>query len=88
MAVNVNKMFVSDYGIAITGFASLAPEINVHELYAFFAIALKEKIVIIKKIEMNLKEEPDSVAAQLYYANEVINEFCNFIHTQTDAMKL
>jgi PncC family amidohydrolase len=77
MAINVNKMFSSDYGIAITGFATIAPEMNVEALYAYSAIAYKSEIAVIKKID--LKEEKDSVAVQLFYANEVIKEFDNLL---------
>src|SRR5947209_1288485 len=39
MALKVNKLFISDYGIAITGYATKMPEKGLNDLFAFFAIA-------------------------------------------------
>lgn len=37
MAKNVAKLFNSDWGIAITGYASPVPEKNIHELFACYS---------------------------------------------------
>ena len=71
MAVQANKMFISDYGIAITGYATKMPEKGINDLYAFFAIASKKEIVLVKKIT-TAKER---VAAQIDYTTQVIKEF-------------
>lgn len=76
MALQVNKLFISDYGIAITGYATKMPEKGLNNLYAFFAIAHKQEILLTKKITTS---KPDSVAAQVDYANQVINEFKNLL---------
>jgi len=44
MALEVNKLFLSDIGIGITGYASVVPEAAIHELYAFFAIAQQNPV--------------------------------------------
>ena len=38
MAAKVNKLFISDFGISITGYAARMPEQGVNSLFAFFAI--------------------------------------------------
>lgn len=72
MALEVNKLFLSDIGIGITGYASVVPEAGIHELYAFFAIAQQNRLVLTRKIMCTKK---DSVEAQLDYAQQVIAHF-------------
>ena len=72
MALQVNTLFISDYGISITGYAVRMPEENINDLFAFFAISNKKNIVIAKKITTDKKEGID---AQLDYTNQVIIEF-------------
>jgi nicotinamide-nucleotide amidase len=45
MAINVCSMFSSDWGIAITGYASVVPEEQIFELFAYYAISFKGKPV-------------------------------------------
>jgi Uncharacterized protein (competence- and mitomycin-induced) len=71
MALQANKMFISDYAIAITGYATKMPEKGLNDLFAFFAIAFKREILLTKKIITN-KERVD---AQVDYTNQVIKEF-------------
>ena len=47
MAIGVNKLFNSDYGIATTGFANGNQDI----FYAHFALAHKDKLVLLDKID-------------------------------------
>ncbi len=75
MASQVNKMFISDYGIAITGYATKMPEKGLNDLFAFFAIAHKKEILIVKKITTD-KERVD---AQIDYTSQVIKEFQNLL---------
>ncbi|MDB5199445.1 MAG: nicotinamide-nucleotide amidohydrolase family protein [Chitinophagaceae bacterium] len=71
MALQVNQLFISDYGIAITGYATKMPEKGLNDLFAFFAIANKKEILSVKKITTN-KERVD---AQIDYTTQVIKEF-------------
>lgn len=71
MALKVNQLFISDYGIAITGYAAKMPEKGMNDLHAFFAIAKKNKIVLSEKITTK-KERID---AQVDYTNQVIEKF-------------
>lgn len=77
MAINVTGLFSCDYGIAITGFASVAPEIGVNELYAYYAIAQNNKVVKEEKIFPSADVDTnDGVAVQIFYTNEVFKALC------------
>ena len=78
MASEVNKLFISDYGIAITGYATKMPEKDMNDLYAFFAIAHKQEIILVKKISVD-KERVD---AQIDYTTQVIKEFLDVLQTK------
>ena len=75
MALQVNKMFISDYGIAITGYATKMPEKGLNDLFAFFAIAHKKEILIVKKITTG----KERVGVQIDYTTQVIKEFQDFL---------
>lgn len=72
MAANVTRLFISDYGIGITGYASPLPErgISISDLFAYFAIAKKEEILLCKRITT---AETDIISAQADYTNQVLN---------------
>ena len=69
MAKKVCDLFIADFGIGITGFASLVPEENIHELFAYVSISNKEKILITQKIT---PKKLSAYQVQLYYTNEAI----------------
>ena len=75
MALQVNKMFISDYGIAITGYAAKMPEKGVNKLFAWFAIAHHQKILLSKKIST----QKERVEAQVDYCNQVLKEFARLL---------
>jgi nicotinamide-nucleotide amidase len=70
MALGVAEIFKSDWGVAITGYASPVKESG-FELFAYFAIAHHKKIRLIKKI--NLRNQ-DSAEAQIEYVEKVLEE--------------
>ncbi len=76
MALHVNKLFLSDYGISITGYAVRMPEKDMNDLYAYFAVAYKNEILLTRRIT-TVKNE--GVDAQVDYANQVIKEFKDVI---------
>lgn len=76
LAKNVSKLFSSDWGVGVTGYAAPIPESGITELFAFFAIAHKGEIVLSKKMK-GLKNEPSKV--QLHYAHELLREFFHFL---------
>ncbi len=49
MALNVSRMFLSNYGIGNMGYASIVPECEKEGLFAFFAVSLNGEIVLQKK---------------------------------------
>jgi PncC family amidohydrolase len=69
MAKKICDLFLADFGIGITGFASLAPEENIHELFAYISITNKEKILITQKIT---PRKLTAYQVQLFYTNEAI----------------
>ena len=50
MAVGVCKLFKSNWGIAITGYATPVPELGIIELFAYFAVAYNGSIMLSEKI--------------------------------------
>jgi nicotinamide-nucleotide amidase len=59
MALGVCKLFMSDWGLAITGYASKVPESN-NELFAFYAIVYADMVMLSGKIE-----PPDGEPAEI-----------------------
>ena len=71
MALHVCNQFNSDWGLAVTGYASPVPESG-HELFAYYAISFQQAIIDTGRITPPGKE---SVEAQLYYVNEVLRRW-------------
>jgi len=70
MALSVCKLFLSNWGLAITGYASKVQESN-NELFAYYAIAYGGTIKQSGKFE-----PPDGKPAEIqaYYTNELLKE--------------
>lgn len=68
MSLEVCRLFASDWGLAITGYATKVPESN-NELFAYYAISYAGKVLHSGKIEPP-DEEP--VQVQSFYANELL----------------
>lgn len=68
MVLEVCRLFNSDWGLSITGYASKVPESN-NELFAYYAISYAGKIVQCGKIE-----PPDAEPAQIqsFYTMELL----------------
>jgi nicotinamide mononucleotide (NMN) deamidase PncC len=71
MAINVCKLFTSDWGIGITGYAVPVAESG-KKIFAHYSIACNNKIVLQKKI-IAKKEEP--LRVQLFFVNTVLKDF-------------
>jgi nicotinamide mononucleotide (NMN) deamidase PncC len=69
MALEITALFSSNWGIGITGYASLVPEENVNELFAFVAFAFDGKVVHRARIECKVMAPAD---VQQYYVNETV----------------
>jgi nicotinamide-nucleotide amidase len=70
MAVEVSKKFLSDYGVGITGYATMVPECEEEGIYGFFSIAYKEQVLITKKISSN---KEGTLPVQLDYTHQVLS---------------
>lgn len=72
MALNVCNLFSSDWGMGITGYATIEPALKMKQLFAYYAIANKNHI----KDSGCLKHQKDKPAVvQFYYANEILKRF-------------
>jgi nicotinamide-nucleotide amidase len=72
LAGNVCRLFTSNYGLGIVGYAATMPEKNIHALHAFFAISFEGKIIEEGKI--NTKEE-EGLPAQAFYTENLLRHF-------------
>lgn len=72
MAVGAARLFISDYGIGITGYATLPPDKNLPGLFAYAAIARGEKVLTIEKLN---GKGGDMTAVQIDYTNQVLRLF-------------
>jgi nicotinamide-nucleotide amidase len=70
MALNVCRLFTSNWGIGITGYASPVPE-SENKLFAYYAISRNGELIVSKKIDAE-KDEPLKV--QLLYVENVLKE--------------
>ncbi len=75
MALNVCRLFTSDWGIGITGYASPVPESG-NKLFAWFAIACRGKIVMTRKIDAK-KDEPAKI--QQLYVNHLLRDLAGVL---------
>jgi len=69
MSKHVCDLFLSDYGIGITGYAARVPEKNIYNLFAYYAISFNKKVLKSGKILTNAEE---GLHAQLFYINDVL----------------
>ncbi|MDH6253830.1 nicotinamide-nucleotide amidase [Chryseobacterium sp. H1D6B] len=72
MALNVAKLFSTDWSIAVTGYAAPIRESGNH-IFSFFSISYKNEIILSKKIELHHKTP--AVNAQLYYTEFILGCF-------------
>jgi PncC family amidohydrolase len=79
MAVYVCDLFHSDWGIGITGYAVPVPESD-NKLYAYYAIASKNKIVAAEKI---VAKKDESVKIQLLYTNKILADLARYMDKQS-----
>ena len=72
MALNVAKMFESDWSIATTGYCTPVRN-SIYTVYAYYSIAYKGEIILSKKLELHPKTQ--ALNAQLYYAEFILGCF-------------
>jgi PncC family amidohydrolase len=77
MAVRASKIFTSDWGIGVTGYAAPVPEWDIDNvLFAYYAFAHKGECVCTGKIETS--KAPMKKVQELY-VKEILNAFATFI---------
>lgn len=76
MALQAAQLFSSRIGLGITGYANPVPEKNVDELFAYMAISIDNKIVLIKKI---YSTHLSAVTIQQHYAETVISSLLSYL---------
>jgi nicotinamide-nucleotide amidase len=75
MALGVCELFGTEWGIAITGYATSVPESD-FKLFAWFSICCKGKIILAEKIDLKNQKAED---AQLEYVNIIIEKFIQIL---------
>jgi len=76
MAFHTLALFSSHWAIAITGYAAPVPELGIKNLFAFYSIAFDNKILITEKLTA---AGDDILKVQLYYTNQVLIRFHNYL---------
>lgn len=69
MALNIARSFGTDWGIAVTGYATPVKESG-FKLFAYFSFSYKGGIVLSRKMDLNSRK--DSVSAQLCYTEFIL----------------
>jgi len=72
MALQIAKLFSTDWSIAVTGFV-MPIRSSGYNLFSFFSIAYKNEVILSKKIELHHKTQ--AINAQLYYAEFILGCF-------------
>lgn len=70
MAQEVCKLFLSNFGIGITGYATIIPEIEQEGLFAFVAIAEDGKLIVEKRLTSS---KDQSLDVQVDYTLQVLH---------------
>jgi len=76
MAVNVCKLFSSDWGIGITGYAAPVPECDITTLFAFYAISYRGNVLRSKRITCKKKQVH---IVQEFYVNTILLDFSRIL---------
>jgi nicotinamide-nucleotide amidase len=76
MALHTTKLFSCDWSVAITGYAAPVPELGIDNLFAYYAVAFKNKIVLTKRIDA-AHDKPEKV--QIFYVNVVLDNVHNYL---------
>ena len=70
MAIGISKLYGSDWGIGITGYASPVPESD-NKIFAFYSFAYKNKIRDSGKLSL---PQADPFDIQVTYTNKIIEK--------------
>ncbi|WP_297820110.1 CinA family protein [Segetibacter sp.] len=78
MAIEVANMFSSNYGVGITGYASMVRECEDEGLFAYFSLAYNGKVMVSGKIT---SPEKHPYQVQVDYAKKVIQEIFEHLNS-------
>jgi PncC family amidohydrolase len=78
MAIGACALFGTDWGIAITGYATAVPESD-FKLFAFYAISRAKKIVEANRLDLENKKP---LEAQLIYVNTILDQFAALLKNE------
>ena len=78
MARGVAKIFSSDWGIGITGYATPDPEHGVEELFAYYSFSFKNQEIKTARIDVEKGQQKD---VQVHYANTIYKSFLEVLTT-------
>ncbi len=76
MAQGSNQLFLSEYAIGITGYATPQPEDGIHELFAFVAIARRQDLLRATRL---LSHEKHPLDVQVDFTNQALKLFLTAI---------
>jgi PncC family amidohydrolase len=71
MAVNVAESFKTDWGIAVTGYATPVEKSD-YKIFAWFSFSYKNSVIYTKRLDLN-PTEPQN--AQIYYSEFILGCF-------------
>jgi nicotinamide-nucleotide amidase len=80
MARKVCELFVSDYGVAVTGYATPVPEKGIKKLFAWISIVHQDKMLLSKQIS---PRNARAFNAQVHYVNTILEELATILQTKT-----
>lgn len=69
MALNVAKLFESDWSIATTGYCTPIRN-SAYKIFAYFSFSYKNEIILTKRLELHPKTQ--ALNAQLYYTEFIL----------------
>ena len=72
MALNVAKLFESDWSIATTGYFTPIRN-SMYKIFAYFSFSYKGEIILTKKLELHPKTQ--ALNAQMYYTEFILGCF-------------
>jgi nicotinamide-nucleotide amidase len=78
MALSSCDLFLSHWGIGITGYATAVPESG-NEVYAYFSICYDGEVMITRRLDSS---EKDAQKVQMYYVEEVIKALLGLLEEE------
>ena len=78
MALQICNVFISDWGIGITGYATPVPQSD-DQRFAYYAIAFRGEVKLAQKIET---AEEDGQKVQLMYVNTIMDELAALVKNE------